>query len=787
MGLFKSANISRNAVQQQKITEPAQSWRYAGGKRDLRLDAMRGFAVFVMVVDHLGGDSSWLYKITGGGRFFISAAEPFIFISGLVMGIVYAGVIARLGMKEAATKALKRAGMLYLMNSVLTLTLAFASLQLNLNWAPHWESNGLLGFVFDVLTLHRAYYLTDVLLLYTFLVTAAIPILALLSRKKAWLTALVLVASWALWLAWQFAPQRVDFPWTISDNGMFHFSAWQVLFVNALVIGFYRPAIEARFHNIRRPPLYAILGLSGVLVACSIALYVWSERSAGGNYEVILAQLFAKADMRIGRLAVFAAFATFAFTLLTVAWKPVRRAVGWLILPLGQNALSAYTLHIVFAVIAASLLPRLLGPAQEWPSVSTSAQVLGLLLIWASLLIAAPLKNSGRRWTRSLTNKIKAAGALLPGGTMMRPGWSALPVLGLVIGLMLVAAPPVIMVSAAVRGPVRQTIGNLDEKGRTTIVMVPTITSAFPLATAPVSPAEPQEAAAPVPTVTRQPIEFAGTPLSMALAPAATSTPTAQTTPLPAGAQSRSFYSASLGRTMSYIVYLPPGYSTNPNVRYPVLYMLHGIGSGNTEWVRYGLLGWGDQLMRANMINQFIIVLPQGEESYWVDWANGGPKWGAYLAKDVVGEIDAHFRTLAQRDQRAIGGISMGGHAALQLSINYPTVFGIAGAHSPSLHTRSTAPQYFGNEAYFEAHDPSHLFTAHPEIARTLKLWIDVGEKDAWLPVVSALHTQLQTEDIAHEWHTFTGDTLTGGHTGEYWSTHIPDYLRFYSSAFKAR
>jgi len=206
---------------------------------------------------------------------------------------------------------------------------------------------------------------------------------------------------------------------------------------------------------------------------------------------------------------------------------------------------------------------------------------------------------------------------------------------------------------------------------------------------------------------------------------------------------------------MPYMIYLPPDYTKDSTTRFPVLYMLHGVGAGdststNTEWIRYGLLGWADELMRANMIKQFIIVLPQGEQSYWVDQANGGPQWGAFVAQDLVAEVDSNFKTLAQRDDRAIGGISMGGHAALQLPINYPDVFGIAGSDSPSLHTYDTAPSFFGDESYFEAHDPIHLFEAHPEIARTLKLWIDVGQQDAWLPVVTAFHNQLVEEGIPH-------------------------------------
>ncbi len=88
----------------------AQSWRYTGGRRDLRLDLLRGFAAFAMIVDHLEGGRPWVAFVTGGDRFMVSAAEIFVFISGLVMGIVYSNVVARQGAGAGVKKALGRAG-----------------------------------------------------------------------------------------------------------------------------------------------------------------------------------------------------------------------------------------------------------------------------------------------------------------------------------------------------------------------------------------------------------------------------------------------------------------------------------------------------------------------------------------------------------------------------------------------------------------------------------------------------------------------------------------------------
>src|SRR5215472_18633010 len=95
--------------------------------RDLRVDLLRGFCIFAMVVDHFGGDS-WLYAITGGNRFYVSAAEGFIFISGFIMGQAYRTKRDRSGLPAAMGDALRRARTLYL--ATVAMTLVFSALYL---------------------------------------------------------------------------------------------------------------------------------------------------------------------------------------------------------------------------------------------------------------------------------------------------------------------------------------------------------------------------------------------------------------------------------------------------------------------------------------------------------------------------------------------------------------------------------------------------------------------------------------------------------------------------------
>jgi enterochelin esterase-like enzyme len=249
--------------------------------------------------------------------------------------------------------------------------------------------------------------------------------------------------------------------------------------------------------------------------------------------------------------------------------------------------------------------------------------------------------------------------------------------------------------------------------------------------------------------------------------------------------EERAFFSDTLGREMPYIVYVPPGYDTSEQ-RYPVLYMLHGMGGSNTEWKGYGLFGAADELMRTYQIPPMLIVLPQGDQSYWFDHADG-TKWGTYTAVDVVREMDEQFRTVPDRAHRAIGGLSMGAAGALQLGINYPDVFRVVGAHSPTIRNWSESLEWFPPDFYgsdptvFARSDPFTLYQMHPDVARTLDIWLDVGTDDvSWRPVTTDFHNLLDELAIPHEFHVLPGD-----HNGDrYWGPHSAEYVQFYAKAF---
>ena len=84
------------ATQDPPVCATAERTPSSSGKRDYRLDFLRGIAVLIMVIDHVAGPSP-LHLLTGGNGFFVSAAEGFVFISGFLVGIVYGGKVRRLG------------------------------------------------------------------------------------------------------------------------------------------------------------------------------------------------------------------------------------------------------------------------------------------------------------------------------------------------------------------------------------------------------------------------------------------------------------------------------------------------------------------------------------------------------------------------------------------------------------------------------------------------------------------------------------------------------------------
>ncbi len=687
-----------------------------------------------MVVDHIAGPS-FLYAFTGGNRFYTSAAEGFIFISGLVMGLVYRRLIERDGLGPSLRRAIERAATLYLVTITLTLFFVPFSEMMNMHWAQGVDFTDPVAFIVAVLTLHRTYYLVDIPLLYTILILASPLALVMLAQGR---TAVVLGGSWLLWLAYQYFPNETQLPWSIAGNYLFYLSAWQVFFFTGLVLGWHHGELTHRLaHFPRRAALLVCgLGTAGLIVVFRLTNRLGSfvtDPQVVQDVQLFLVEyVFGKADVRPGRIVASIIVFGFLYLLVTEAWQPIRRGLGWFLLPLGRDALYAYAAHVVLAIPTAMLIETIAVPERLERSVNAFVQIGTLLLIW--LLIK-----------RRVLFVSSASG-------VARYAW---PVASLLTAIIVISVDP----SRTMPG---LAVGEFEPDPYASRVA-----RAFGTPVPGRAPAGERTVTLPTP---RPSLRSAQVP-----ALSAEERVSRYVGPIRGTIRNIEFYSPALARTMPYFIYLPPGYGSEDR-RYPVLYMLHGNSGSYEEWPAYGFVNAADGLITAREILPLIIVFPQGDYSYYVNHADNGPRYGDYLAVDLVRHINATYRVLPGAEHRAVGGLSMGATGALINAFTHPRLFGVVGAHSPAL-PQEGERDFLGTGRDYALRDPISLALSRPRLDR-LTIWIDIGDQDGWLPRADELHEALEEAGVPHEFHIFSGD-----HDGSYWSEHVTDYLYFYDAA----
>lgn len=225
-------------------------------------------------------------------------------------------------------------------------------------------------------------------------------------------------------------------------------------------------------------------------------------------------------------------------------------------------------------------------------------------------------------------------------------------------------------------------------------------------------------------------------------------------------------------------VYLPPGYDANARQRYPVLYLLHGFANDHHSWHRYGRANdILDNLLATKAIKPFIVVMPLGYGGASVNGdgngippANAGAFGGDFalyerdILEDIIPLIDAKYRTLANRENRAIFGFSMGGMQAGRFGLGHLDTFSYVGMMSAGL---------LGNPASAAVGpDPIAPLAANPAAAnKQLKLlWIGCGVDDTAMVGARTTHEALQKAGIQH---TFVESE--GAHHWRVWRRYLRD------------
>lgn len=248
---------------------------------------------------------------------------------------------------------------------------------------------------------------------------------------------------------------------------------------------------------------------------------------------------------------------------------------------------------------------------------------------------------------------------------------------------------------------------------------------------------------------------------------------------IPHGSLTHRWYdSAALGVDRRINVYTPYGYEASGE-RYPVLYLLHGMGGDEDEWLTFGratqIL---DNLIYQGKAKPMILVTPNGHVH--LEAAPGESSWGYYKPehvrsestagsfegnfKEIIDFIDSNYRTIPDKAHRAVAGLSMGGGHALNISRYYENTFDYVGLFSAAAGGRA-GQNATGVYANFDA-------TLKKQFANGVKLyWIGIGNEDFLFEANKQFRAQL--DGIGAK---YTYVETGGGHVWKNWRIYLSDF-----------
>ena len=227
--------------------------------------------------------------------------------------------------------------------------------------------------------------------------------------------------------------------------------------------------------------------------------------------------------------------------------------------------------------------------------------------------------------------------------------------------------------------------------------------------------------------------------------------------------QELAYDSGITGTLRRALIYLPAGYSADR--KYPVLYLLHGIGGNQDEWRGYvratAIL---DNLIADGKAVPMIVVMPNGraladdrsppeDRVFTPENAAGFARFERDLLDFLIPAVEAKYSVDVDREHRAIAGLSMGGGQALNFGLSHPDTFAWIGAFSPAPNTRP----------------PAELLP-DPKVARkqVALLYLSCGNRDGLINVSQDLHAYLKQHEVSHVW-----NVDDHGHDGDSWANNL--------------
>lgn len=357
---------------------------YMKVKRDLTLDILRGYFLFVIIINHLGSFPSLFEPFTGGGRLLVSAAEGFFFLSGLLVGRLRGNDIRQGRVHKANAWLVQRATMLYIVS--VSLTLGFTAAAWYFDYTPRVtlgvSTAGWLETILKTLTFQYSFGLADMLPLYAVYMLVSIGAFKWLAKGR-WRS--VLLVSGLVWLASYLAP---GFARPIATY--FSATSWQLLFFSGMVLGYHNDAVQGWWSSLGKRARLQILSALSALAFIGIG-FSWVLRLVDGLYgdiKYVVEPTFDTIKLGPGRVLLFAVCIIVAYHGIKHFEAAVSRWVGWSFIPLGQQSLFVYAVHsiIVFPFIAFPVMD------QFWSASFLGAVVIALVFLLTIAYSRLPAK-----------------------------------------------------------------------------------------------------------------------------------------------------------------------------------------------------------------------------------------------------------------------------------------------------------------------------------------------------------------------------------------------------------
>ncbi|MDB5232966.1 MAG: esterase family protein [Chitinophagaceae bacterium] len=267
--------------------------------------------------------------------------------------------------------------------------------------------------------------------------------------------------------------------------------------------------------------------------------------------------------------------------------------------------------------------------------------------------------------------------------------------------------------------------------------------------------------------------------------------------------EQRQVKSNILGRNVRYVVYLPPDYEISQR-NYPVVYLLHGYTDDETGWLQFGEINrYADKAIADGIIPPMIIVMPNGDSSWYVNAYDGKESYEDFFIKEFMPSIEKTYRIKAEKKYRGVAGLSMGGYGTLMYSLKYPELFVAAAPLSaavydddalvstPDQRYEAIFGQLYGrglkgkdrlNKSWYD-NSPLKIIANKPaDELKKVRYWIDCGDDDFLTKGNSLLHIALMEKGVPHEYR-----VRDGAHNWTYWRTGITNALQFIGDSFHQR